>query len=100
MGILTGKKGLILGVANDKSIAWGIAQAAHREGATLGFNFPNEALGKRVRPLAESVNAEIVQPMDVQEESQMDNRIEASIKMIEGFCTVGVERTMSAFNNK
>jgi enoyl-[acyl-carrier protein] reductase I len=52
MGLLTGKKALIFGLANDKSIAWGIAQAFHREGATLGFSYAGEMLEKRVRPLA------------------------------------------------
>ena len=52
MGILQGRKGLILGVANEKSIAWGVARACHREGAELGFNYLGEALKKRVHPLA------------------------------------------------
>ena len=54
MGLLDGKKGLIMGVANDHSIAWGIAQALHAEGADLGFTYVGEALERRVRPLAES----------------------------------------------
>lgn len=65
MGLLDGKKGLILGLANDHSIAWGIAQAMHREGADLGFTFLGEALEKRVRPLAESMNAQLIEPCDV-----------------------------------
>lgn len=72
MGILEGKKGLILGVANNKSIAWGVAQAAKREGATLGFNYLGEQMEKRVRPLAESLGAEIVAPMNVSEEESID----------------------------
>jgi enoyl-[acyl-carrier protein] reductase I len=72
LGILTGKKGLILGIANDKSIAWGVTQACHREGAELGFNFLGEALEKRVRPLAGSVNAQIIEPMDVSDDASMD----------------------------
>ena len=72
MGILEGKKGLILGVANQKSIAWGIAQAAHREGARLGFNYLGDALEKRVRPLAESVNAELIEQLDVGDDAQID----------------------------
>ncbi len=72
MGILEGKKGLILGVANNKSIAWGVAQAAKREGATLGFNYLGEQMEKRVRPLAESLGAEIIEPMNVSEEESMD----------------------------
>jgi len=72
VGILEGKKGLILGVANNKSIAWGVAQAAKREGATLGFNYLGEQMEKRVRPLAESLGAEIVAPMNVSEEESID----------------------------
>ncbi len=72
MGILEGKKGLILGVANNKSIAWGVARAAQREGATLGFNFLGEQMEKRVRPLAESLNAEIIAPMNVSEDASID----------------------------
>jgi len=65
MGLLTGKTALIFGVANDHSIAWGIAQAFHREGATLGFSYANEKLERRVRPLAESLGADWVEPCDV-----------------------------------
>jgi len=72
VGILEGKKGLILGVANNKSIAWGVAQAAKREGATLGFNYLGEMMEKRVRPLAESLDAEIIAPMNVSEEASID----------------------------
>ena len=61
MGLLDGKKGLIMGVANDHSIAWGIAQARHAEGADLGFNFLGEALERRVRPLAESLGAKLIE---------------------------------------
>ena len=65
MGLLTGKNALIFGVANDHSIAWGIAQAFHREGATLGFSYAGEALFKRVRPLAGSIGSTFVEPCDV-----------------------------------
>jgi enoyl-[acyl-carrier protein] reductase I len=65
MGLLTGKTALIFGVANDHSIAWGIAQAFHREGETLGFSYANEKLERRVRPLAESLGADWVEPCDV-----------------------------------
>lgn len=60
MGILTGKKVLIFGVANDHSIAWGIAQAMHREGAELGFSYAGEKLERRVRPLAESLGSTLL----------------------------------------
>lgn len=72
MGILNGKRGLILGVANDHSIAWGIAQAANREGARLGFNFLGDALERRVRPLAESLGAEIIEPLDAASDESLD----------------------------
>lgn len=72
MGILEGKKGLILGVANDKSIAWGVAKAAKREGAILGMNYMGDMMEKRVRPLAESVGAEIIEPMNVSEDESID----------------------------
>jgi len=72
VGILKGKKGLILGVANNKSIAWGVARAARREGATLGFNYLGDQMEKRVRPLAESLDAEIIAPMNVSDEASMD----------------------------
>ncbi len=73
IGVLQGKKGLILGVANQKSIAWGIAEAAHREGATLGFNYVNDALEKRVRPLAESLDSRFIELLDVGSDAQLDD---------------------------
>ncbi|MEM7269706.1 MAG: SDR family oxidoreductase, partial [Pseudomonadota bacterium] len=71
-GLMAGKRGLIMGVANQKSIAWGIAQACADAGAELAFTFQGEALEKRVRPLAASVGAEIVLPCDVTDEASMD----------------------------
>ncbi len=71
MGLLEGKKGLILGVANDHSIAWGIAQALHREGADLGFTYVGEALERRVRPLATSLEAKLIEPCDVSSDAQI-----------------------------
>lgn len=65
MGLLTGKKALIVGVANDHSIAWGIAQALHREGAELGFTYLGEQLERRVRPLAEKVGSSLIVPCDL-----------------------------------
>ena len=64
-GLMAGKRGLIMGVANDRSIAWGIARAAHSQGAELGFTFQGEALEKRVRPLAHSLGSDMVLPCDV-----------------------------------
>lgn len=63
--LLKGKRGLVMGVANDKSLAWGISQYAAAQGAELGFTFQGEALEKRVRPLAESVGGSLVLPCDV-----------------------------------
>jgi len=68
---LAGKKGLIMGVANDRSIAWGISKAAHDAGAELAFTYQGEALEKRVKPLAESVNSSIVLPCDVTNEASI-----------------------------
>ena len=72
MGLLDGKKGLIMGVANDHSIAWGIAQALHAEGAELGFTYVGEALERRVRPLAESLGSRLIEPCDVQSDEAID----------------------------
>ncbi len=72
MGFLDGKKGLILGVANNKSIAWGVAEACHREGAELGFNYLGEQLERRVRPLAETLGASFVEPLDVADDASLD----------------------------
>ncbi len=70
--LMQGKRGLIMGVANDKSIAWGIAQAVAAEGAELAFTYQGEALGKRVTPLAASVGSDLVLPCDVTDEASMD----------------------------
>ena len=72
MGSLAGKRALVIGVANERSIAWGIAQALQREGARLGFTFPGDALERRVRPLAESVGADLIAPCDVTDDAQID----------------------------
>ncbi len=69
MGFLAGKKGIVLGVANDKSIAWGVARACHREGARLGFNYLGDSLKKRVVPLAESIGADFAEPLDVADDA-------------------------------
>lgn len=73
MGILSGKKALILGVANDMSIAWGIARMLKEHGATLGFTYLNENLKKRVEPLAEQVGSEFLVEMDVTIDSHYDS---------------------------
>ena len=71
-GFMNGKKGLIMGVANDRSIAWGIAANLAKQGAELAFTFQGEALQKRVTPLAASVGCNIVMPCDVTDEASMD----------------------------
>jgi enoyl-[acyl-carrier protein] reductase I len=72
MKLLHNKKGIILGAANEKSIAWGIARAAHEQGAQLGFSYAGQTIEKRVRPLAESLNSSFVESMDVTSEEQID----------------------------
>ncbi|SMF60774.1 Enoyl-[acyl-carrier-protein] reductase [NADH] [Tistlia consotensis] len=75
--LMSGKRGLIMGVANDRSIAWGIAKTLHEHGAELAFTFQGEALEKRVRPLADSVGSEIVLPCDVTDDASIDAVFEA-----------------------
>jgi len=70
--LMQGKRGLIMGVANDHSIAWGIAQAVAAQGAELAFTYQGEALGKRVKPLAHSIGSEIVIPCDVEDIASVD----------------------------
>ena len=71
-GLMNGKRGLIMGVANDHSIAWGIAQALAGEGAELAFTYQGESLGKRVAPLAESLGSTNVLPCDVEDIGSVD----------------------------
>jgi len=71
-GLMVGKRGLIMGVANDKSIAWGIAQACHGQGAELAFAYQGEALKKRVEPLAALAGSDFVMPCDVTDTASMD----------------------------
>ncbi|HVY84122.1 MAG TPA: enoyl-ACP reductase [Caulobacterales bacterium] len=70
--LMAGKRGLVMGVANDKSIAWGIAQGLAKQGAELAFTYQGEALEKRVRPLAESVGSKIMLECDVTNDAQLD----------------------------
>ena len=73
MGLYEGKKGLIFGVANKDSIAWGIAKALHEEGARLGFSYAGEILKKRVEPLAESLGATFVEECDLTVDGAIDD---------------------------
>jgi enoyl-[acyl-carrier protein] reductase I len=72
MGLLDGKTALIFGVANDHSIAWGIARALHGEGAEIGFSTIESLIDKRVRPLAESLGSTFVEPCDVQQDAEIE----------------------------
>lgn len=70
--LMKGKRGLVMGVANDHSIAWGIAKAVADQGAELAFSYQGEAFGKRVKPLADKVNASLLLPCDVEDISTVD----------------------------
>ncbi len=71
-GVLQGKRGLIMGVANDRSIAWGIAKAMHAAGAELAFTYQGEAFGSRLKPLAESVGSDFMVDVDVTDDASLD----------------------------
>ena len=75
--LMAGKRGVVMGVANDRSIAWGIAAACAAQGAEIAFTYQGEALEKRVRPLAESVGSSLVLPCDVADEPSIDAAFEA-----------------------
>ena len=77
-GIMNGKRGIVMGVANDRSIAWGIAEAVAKQGAEIAFTYQGDALEKRVRPLAEKVNSNIIIPCDV----SSDEAIEETFKLL------------------
>jgi enoyl-[acyl-carrier protein] reductase I len=72
-GLMRGKRGLVMGVANDHSIAWGIAKALRAQGAELAFTFQNAALGKRVGPLAKSLGSSLVLPCDVEDLASVES---------------------------
>ena len=71
-GIMNGKRGIVMGVANDRSIAWGIAEAVAKQGAEIAFTYQGDALEKRVRPLAEKVRSSIIIPCDVSSDEAID----------------------------
>ena len=77
-GIMNGKRGVVMGVANDRSIAWGIAEAVAKQGAEIAFTYQGDALEKRVRPLAEKVGSNIIIPCDVSN----DEAIEETFKLL------------------
>ena len=72
-GLMKGKRGLIMGVANDHSIAWGIAKRLSEEGATLAFTYQGEAFGRRVKPLAEKLGSSLVLPCDVEDSASVNS---------------------------
>ena len=72
MGLLDGKNALVFGLANERSIAWGITQALHREGANIGISYAGETLKRRVYPLAEKINCEWVEECDVTKDGDID----------------------------
>lgn len=71
-GLMAGKRGLIMGVANDHSIAWGIAKALRAAGADMAFTYQGEAFGRRVKPLADEVGVKLLLPCDVEDEASVD----------------------------
>ena len=75
--LMAGKRGLVMGVANERSIAWGIAAACAAQGAEVAFTYQGDALGKRVRPLAASIGADLVLPCDVADDASVDAAFES-----------------------
>jgi enoyl-[acyl-carrier protein] reductase I len=73
LSLMNGRRGLIMGVANDRSIAWGIAKQLYAQGARLGFTYQGDALYKRTKPLADQVEADILVPCDVADDSSIDS---------------------------
>jgi enoyl-[acyl-carrier protein] reductase I len=76
-GLMAGKKGLVMGVANDRSIAWGIAKTVAAAGAQLAFTYQGDALAKRVTPLAQSIGSDFVLPCDVTDDKSIERTFEA-----------------------
>src|SRR6201989_297194 len=74
--LMKGKRGLVTGIANDHSIAWGIAKALAAQGAELAFTYQGDALGKRVKPLAAEVGSDFLLPCDVEDIASVDTVIE------------------------
>ncbi len=77
MGVLDGKTGVVMGVASERSIAWGIAQTLHQEGARLAFTYAGETMERRVRPLAESLGSKTVVPCDVTKDDEIARAFDA-----------------------
>ncbi len=88
MGFLTGKRALVVGLANQRSIAWGIAQAFHREGAELAYTYQTEKLRSRVEPLAEATGSAICLPLDVANDAEIDQVFDALGRQWDGLDVV------------
>jgi enoyl-[acyl-carrier protein] reductase I len=73
--LMAGKRGLVMGVANDRSIAWGIARVLHGQGAELAFSYQGGAFGRRAVPLAESIGAKIIEEVDVEDLDSVDRML-------------------------
>src|SRR5205807_4100320 len=97
MGLLDGKRAVIFGVANDRSIAWAISEAFHAEGAELAFTYAGEVLEKRVRPLAEGIGAKIILPCDVTKDEEIE-KVFATLKQEWGSLDILIHAI--AFANK
>jgi enoyl-[acyl-carrier protein] reductase I len=85
MGFLAGKRAVIIGLASNRSIAYGIAQAMHREGAELAFNYQNDKLAERVTKMAGGLGSDIVLPLDVGDDAQIDSFFDALAGRWDGF---------------
>jgi enoyl-[acyl-carrier protein] reductase I len=83
-GLMAGRRGLIMGVANDHSIAWGIAKTLHAHGARLAFTYQGEALGRRVAPLAAKLDSDVVLPCDVEDLASVDATFAALDERFDG----------------
>jgi enoyl-[acyl-carrier protein] reductase I len=97
MGLLDGKNALVFGLANDRSIAWGITQAFHTQGAKIGLSYAGEALERRVRPLAETVGCTFVEACDVSQDEQIE---QVAAKAAEVFGQVDILVHAIAFANR
>ncbi|MEM7695773.1 MAG: enoyl-ACP reductase FabI [Pseudomonadota bacterium] len=79
-GLMSGKRGIVMGVANNHSIAWGLARQLHAEGAEIGLTYQNDQFGKRVKPLAASIDAAFLERCDVEDVSTVDSLFDAAAK--------------------
>ena len=97
MSLLQGKTALVFGVANQRSIAWGIAQALHKHGATIGLSYAGEVLERRAKPLAESIGCTFVEPCDVTKDEEIEQIV---AKAAETFGQIDILVHSIAFANR